>query len=279
MGKSYALQAEATTAMLQGNKVLLINLEMTDPQIKRRVYQQLMAVATRNSDMSMPFFYKDTEDFDEKWKIDFKKMHHVKYNPTVEDVKEFHRKFKMYNPHSDLRVLSFPTKSLTIKQLRQELDNLLFFENWEPSVVLIDYIDIMKFQGNDQQYVAIDDLYAEMRGLALERNICIGSATQANREGGNSAVVDRQHTSGSIGKLSHVTSCNSLTATKEERSKGIYRISQVVEREGETISDQVVALSMLGIGQMFYDSRFLCELEYKLAKDEKDENTKSLQKM
>ena len=128
----------------------------------------------------------------------------------------------------------------------------------------------MKFQGNDQQYVAIDDLYAEMRGLALERNICIGSATQANREGGNSAVVDRQHTSGSIGKLSHVTSCNSLTATKEERSKGIYRISQVVEREGETISDQVVALSMLGIGQMFYDSRFLCELDYKLEKEEKD---------
>jgi replicative DNA helicase len=166
-----------------------------------------------------------------------------------------------------------------MKQLRQELDNLLFFENWQPSVVLIDYIDIMKFQSSDQQYVAIDDLYAEMRGLALERNICVITATQANREGANSATVDRQHVGGSISKLHHLTSCISITNTKQEMANGIFRLSQVVEREGSCIADQVIALSCLGISQIFYDSRFLEEVQYTIAKDEKDENTKPLQKV
>jgi replicative DNA helicase len=271
VGKSHLLLHSGMQALKKGLKVLFVTLEMPVPQMLRRVYSGLMASPKEDCYLKLPYFYKDTEDFDEKWKIGYNDEFRQAFIPDEENLSEFRKSFKMYYPHGGFRVASFPSKAVTIKELRAYVDNLSYYEGFDADVIVIDYLDLMKIQGNEYR-IGLGNLWAETRGWALEQGKCIITASQGNRSGLSASVVDAVHIAEDISKINHVTGAVSINATKIEKDKGLYRFAQVVEREGRTYSDQVLGLSCLDIGLPLLDSRWLSECEYTLKAIKEEEH-------
>lgn len=102
---------------------------------------------------------------------------------------------------ADIVVKEFPAGSMTIEMLRAYLLNLLFWENFEPDMIIIDYADIMKMpEGNDDKWVRQGQLFVELRGLAQELNVAIWTAVQGKKDALSKPLIKLQDMAGAIEK-------------------------------------------------------------------------------
>jgi replicative DNA helicase len=174
VGKSLAMCNFAAGNLLEGRNVLYITLEMAEERIAERIDANLMNVT-----------------MDELGEMDYdtynKKLSRVKNNTT-----------------GKLIIKEYPTASAGSANFRHLLNELKLKKNFTPDIIYIDYLNIcassrMKYGNNINSYMYIKAIAEELRGLAVEFNVPIFSATQTTRGGYSNSDVGLEDTSESFG--------------------------------------------------------------------------------
>lgn len=170
VGKSLFMCHMAAANLLQGKNVLYITMEMAEEKIAERIDANLLNVPLGE-------LYNLT---------------HEVYKKKVDRLKE--------KTVGRLIIKEYPTSSAGAGNFRHLLNELKLKKNFTPDIIYIDYLNIcmssrLKQGGNVNSYSYIKAIAEELRGLAVEFNVPIVSATQTNRSGFDNSDIDLSHTS------------------------------------------------------------------------------------
>jgi len=136
------------------------------------------------------------------------------------------------NQHGRLIIKQYPTGSASIVTLRNHIEKLAM-KNFVPSLIIIDYADIMRSTRQfDSMRHELKLIYEELRNLAMEMNIPIWTASQANRESSKSDVVGLENMSEAYGKAMVADVVVSISRKPMEKSTGAGRLFVAKNRAG-----------------------------------------------
>ena len=174
VGKSLFMCHMAANCLSQGKNVLYITLEMAEERIAERIDANLMNISMEDLH-SLP-----KQMFDDK--IDA-----IRKKTT-----------------GKLIIKEYPTASAHSAHFRGLLKELAIKKTFKPDILFIDYLNICassRFKGatNVNSYMYIKSIAEELRGLAVETNLPIMSATQTTRSGFVSSDIGLEDTSESFG--------------------------------------------------------------------------------
>tara|TARA_B100000214_G_scaffold373759_1_gene354793 strand:- start:428 stop:1801 length:1374 start_codon:yes stop_codon:yes gene_type:complete len=131
-----------------------------------------------------------------------------------------------------LIIKEYPTGSASVMTIRNHIEKLLL-KSFVPSLIVIDYADIMrssrKFESLRHELKLI---YEELRNLAMEMNVPIWTASQANREASNASVVGLENMSEAYGKAMVADVVMSISRKPLEKSSGVGRLFVAKNRAG-----------------------------------------------
>jgi len=175
VGKSLAMCHFASTNLMDGKNVLYITLEMAEEKIAERIDANLMNVPLDDL-IQLP---KDV------------------YDKKIAKIRE--------KTPGRLIVKEYPTASAHAGHFRHLINELKIKKGFTPDIIYIDYLNIcassrMKGLGNSvNTYSLIKSIAEELRGLAVEKDVPIFSATQTTRSGYSNSDVELTDTSESFG--------------------------------------------------------------------------------
>lgn len=174
VGKSLFMCHCAAANLARGSNVLYITMEMAEERIAERVDANLLNVTLEE----LSIIPKDS------------------YQKKIDRLKQ--------NTKGKLIVKEYPTSSAGSGHFRHLLNELKLKRNFVPDVVYIDYLNIcastrVKQGANVNSYTYIKSIAEELRGLAVEFNVPIVSATQTTRSGYSSSDIGLEDTSESFG--------------------------------------------------------------------------------
>ena len=184
VGKSIFLGNIATNILNQNKTVLLITLEMPEQVYAKRISAQLSKIPCDDLRLQI--------------------------NP----LKNFLNDYKVKNKNSNLIIKEFPTKSVTVLNIKTYI-NKLIKNNIKPDVIIIDYINLIAPPTlNLSSYESIKQITEGLRALTYEFNCPIVSATQATRAAVTASKPELDKTSESMG-LSHTVDAQISIWTEE----------------------------------------------------------------
>lgn len=132
-----------------------------------------------------------------------------------------------------LIIKQYPTGSPTVYTLKSHIERLKVQKGFNPALVVIDYADIMRSTRKfDSLRHELKLVYEELRGLASELNVAIWSASQSNKEGANSEVIDMTNMSEAYGKAMISDFIVSISRKAHEKSSGHGRLYIAKNRAG-----------------------------------------------
>jgi len=174
VGKSLFMCHVASAALLQGKNVLYITLEMAEEKIAERIDANLLNVPIQDiTDLPKPMFETKINNLAQK-------------------------------TQGTLIVKEYPTASAHSGHFKSLLNELALKKSFRPDIIFIDYLNICassryRAGSNVNSYSYIKAIAEELRGLAVEANLPIVSATQTTRSGYGSSDVELTDTSESFG--------------------------------------------------------------------------------
>lgn len=131
-----------------------------------------------------------------------------------------------------LMIKEFPTNTASIYTLRSHIERL-DLKGFRPGLIIIDYADIMR---STRQYDSLRHelklIYEELRGFAGEKLLPIWTASQSNKDGATSDVVDLGNMSEAYGKAMVADVVLSISRKSHEKSKGWGRLFIAKNRAG-----------------------------------------------
>jgi replicative DNA helicase len=131
-----------------------------------------------------------------------------------------------------LMIKEFGPNSCSVYTIRAHMERL-DLRGFRPGLVIIDYADIMKSsRAYDSLRHELKLIYEELRGLANEKKIPFWTASQSNREGSNSEVVDLTNMSEAYGKAMVADVVLSISRKSTEKSAGTGRLYIAKNRAG-----------------------------------------------
>ena len=131
-----------------------------------------------------------------------------------------------------LIIKSYPTGSATVTTLRSHIEKLLL-KSFVPNMIIIDYADIMRSTRKyDSMRHELKLIYEEIRNLAMDLNLPIWTASQANRDSANSAIVGLENMSEAYGKAMVADVVVSLSRKAAEKTSGVGRLFVAKNRAG-----------------------------------------------
>jgi replicative DNA helicase len=131
-----------------------------------------------------------------------------------------------------LIIKQYPTGAASIVTLRNHLEKLAM-KNFIPSILVIDYADIMRStRSYDSLRHELKLVYEELRNLAMEMNIPIWTASQANRDSAKSEIVGLENMSEAYGKAMVADVVVSLSRKPMEKATGAGRLFVAKNRAG-----------------------------------------------
>lgn len=205
VGKSLAMCHMAAHNLTQHKNVLYITMEMAEEKIAERIDANLLNVSVDEL-MLLP---KDSYD---------KKINKIrdKYKGT-------------------LIVKEYPTATVGSAHFRHLLNELKLKRSFTPDVIYIDYLNIcassrIKPGANVNSYTYIKAIAEELRGLAVEFNLPVVSATQTTRSGYANSDVELTDTSESFGLPATADFMMALMVTNELDDLGQLMIKQLKNR-------------------------------------------------
>ena len=174
VGKSLTLCHFASSYINQGKNVLYISLELAEEEVAKRIDANVLNVSMDDL-MVLP---KDI------------------YDKKIENLKQ--------KTNGKLIVKEYPTASASTVHFRSLLNELNLKKGFVPDVIMVDYLNIcassrIKPGNGVNSYTYIKAIAEELRGLAVEYNVPIWSATQLTRSGYGSSDPDLTDTSESFG--------------------------------------------------------------------------------
>ena len=205
VGKSLFMCHVASSVLLQGKNVLYITLEMAEEKIAERIDANLLNVNIQNiTDLPKAMFEK--------------KVHKLKKKTQGE-----------------LIIKEYPTASAHSGHFKALLNELSLKKSFKPDIIFIDYLNICassryRANSNVNSYSYIKAIAEELRGLAVEANLPIVSATQTTRSGYGSSDVDLTDTSESFGLPATADLMFALISTEELEGLNQIMVKQLKNR-------------------------------------------------
>jgi replicative DNA helicase len=205
VGKSLFMCHVAAGCMVQGKNVLYLTLEMSEEKIAERIDANLLNV-TVDDLMDLP---KDMYD---------KKVAKVREKTT-----------------GKLIIKEYPTASASVIHFRTLLNELNLKRSFVPDIIFIDYLNIccssrIKAGANINSYSYVKAIAEELRGLAVEYNVPIVSATQTTRSGFTSSDPGLEDTSESFGLPATADLMFALISSEELEELGQIMVKQLKNR-------------------------------------------------
>jgi archaellum biogenesis ATPase FlaH len=205
VGKSLFMCHMASSILLQGRNVLYITLEMAEDRIAERIDANLLNVNI-----------KDIVDLP-------KQMFDTKVNSIAKKTQ------------GTLIIKEYPTASAHAGHFKSLLNELSLKKSFRPDIIFIDYLNICgssryksNFSVNSYSYVKA--IAEELRGLAVEFNVPIVSATQTTRSGYGNSDVELTDTSESFGLPATADLMFALISTEELEQLGQIMVKQLKNR-------------------------------------------------
>lgn len=214
VGKSLAMCHFASANLSAGQNVLYITMEMAEERIAERIDANLFDV---------PIDQLET-------------LPHELFNSKVNKLKEKTR--------GKLIVKEYPTATAHVGHFRALLDELKLKKDFKPDVIYVDYLNIcgssrMKgLGGSVNTYSLIKAIAEELRGLAVEHNLPIWSATQVTRTGFGNTDVELTDTSESFGLPATADLMLALISTEQLESMNQLMVKQLKNRYNDPTQDK-----------------------------------------
>jgi replicative DNA helicase len=208
VGKTLAMCHMASSFLLQSKNVLYITMEMAEEEIAKRMDANMLNVPINQLD-DLP-----------------KSIFTNKASQLVEKTK------------GTLIIKEYPTASAHSGHFKALLNELALKKSFKPDVIFIDYINICassRFRSgmNANSYTIIKSIAEELRGLAVEFDVPIFSATQTTRSGFSSSDVEITDTSESFGLPATADFLVALISTEELEQLGQIMVKQLKNRYGD----------------------------------------------
>ena len=216
VGKSLFMCHFASSALLQGKNVLYITLEMAEEKIAERIDANLLNVNIQ----------------------DITDLPKVMYEDKVTGVSK--------KTQGSLIIKEYPTAAAHSGHFKGLLNELALKKSFRPDIIFIDYLNICassryRTNNNVNSYSYIKAIAEELRGLAVEANLPIVSATQTTRSGFASSDVDLTDTSESFGLPATADLMFALISTEELEALNQIMVKQLKNRYNDpTINKRFV---------------------------------------
>ena len=132
-----------------------------------------------------------------------------------------------------LIIKEYPTGSASITTIRNHIEKLMM-KGFVPSLVVVDYADVMRSTRNyDSLRHELKLIYEELRNLAMDLNVPVWTASQANRDSANSDIVGLENMSEAYGKAMVADFVVSISRKAMEKSTGTGRLFIAKNRAGK----------------------------------------------
>ena len=205
VGKSLFMCHLASSVLLQGRSVLYITLEMAEERIAERIDANLLNVPIQQLvDLPRQMFENKVTNISKK-------------------------------TQGSLIIKEYPTASAHSGHFKALLNELALKKSFRPDIIFIDYLNICassRYKSNlsVNSYSYIKAIAEELRGLAVEFNVPIVSATQTTRSGYGNSDVELTDTSESFGLPATADLMFALISTEELEALGQIMVKQLKNR-------------------------------------------------
>jgi len=205
VGKSLFMCHMASAVLLQGRNVLYITMEMAEEKIAERIDANLLNVPIQSlSELPRATFENKVISLSKK-------------------------------TQGTLIIKEYPTASAHSGHFKALLNELALKKSFRPDIIFIDYLNICassrhKANSSINSYSYIKSIAEELRGLAVEFNVPIVSATQTTRSGYGNSDVELTDTSESFGLPATADLMFALISTEELEQLGQIMVKQLKNR-------------------------------------------------
>lgn len=228
VGKSLFMCHCAAANLSNNSNVLYITLEMAEERIAERIDANLLNVQI-NSLLELP-----------------KETYLKRMNALKKRVK------------GKLIIKEFPTATANVNHLRALLEELRIKRAFTPDIIYVDYLNLMtstRFTNaaTANSYSIVKSIGEELRGLAVEYNLPIVSATQVNRTGFQSTDVGMEDVSESFGIPAIADFFFALISTEELEEYNQIKVKQLKNRFGNVSTNRSFVIGVDRSRMRLYD--------------------------
>jgi replicative DNA helicase len=204
-GKSLFMCHVAASCMNMGKNVLYITLELAEEEVAKRIDANLMNTS-----------FEDLMNLSE----------HM-YMRKADIIKK--------KTNGKLIIKEYPTASASTIHFKSLLNELFLKKSFKPDIIFVDYLNIctsarIKQGSQVNSYTYVKSIAEELRGLAVEFNVPVFSATQTNRAGYDNSDVDLTNTSESFGLPATADFMFALISTEDLEKLGQIMVKQLKNR-------------------------------------------------
>ena len=205
VGKSLFMCHMASSSLANGRNVLYVTMEMAEEKIAERIDANLLNVNIQEiTDLPKPMFESKVTSLAKK-------------------------------TQGTLIIKEYPTASAHSGHFKSLLNELALKKSFRPDIIFVDYLNICassryRANGNVNSYSYIKAIAEELRGLAVEANLPIVSATQTTRSGFGSSDVELTDTSESFGLPATADLMFALISTEELEGLNQILVKQLKNR-------------------------------------------------
>lgn len=228
VGKSLFMCHMAAGALNQGKNVLYITLELAEEEVAKRIDANLMNITFEDL-MSLS---KDM------------------YEKKASMIKS--------KTNGKLIVKEYPTAGASSMHFKALLNELNLKKSFKPDIIFVDYLNIcmssrVKPGSNINSYTYIKSIAEELRGLAVEFEVPLVSATQTTRSGFTSSDVGLEDTSESFGLPATADFMFALISTEELQALGQIMVKQLKNRYNDPTLNKRFVLGIDRAKMKLYD--------------------------
>ena len=229
VGKSMFMCHHAASVLTQGKNVLYITLEMAEERIAERIDANLMNV---------PIDQLENMSYDQ-------------YSSKIGNIAKRNT--------GKLIIKEYPTGAAHAGHFRALLEELKLKRDFAPDIIFIDYLNICSsarmrgLGGSINTYSLIKSIAEEIRGLSIEFDLPIVTATQSNRDGFGNSEVDLNNTSESFGVPATADMMFALISTEDLQGLGQVMVKQLKNRYSDPTTNKRFVLGVDKAKMRFYD--------------------------
>ena len=249
-GKSLFMCHVAANCLTENRNVLYITLEMAEERIAERIDANLLNVTMGGLK-------------------DISKEH---YNKKIDKLKN--------KTSGRLIIKEYPTASASVSNFKVLLNELKIKKGFVPDILFIDYLNICtssRYKNNISagSYFVVKAIAEEVRGLAVEWNIPVVTATQTNRAGFLSTDIDLSDTSESFGITAAADFMFALITTEELEEHNQIKVKQLKNRYNDPVKNRNFVIGIDRAKMRLYDVEEEAQAELITEPKEKGIRTKS----
>ena len=227
VGKSLFMCHMAGSALTQGYNVLYITCEMAEEKIAERIDANLLNVSVK----------------------DIMELPEVLFNSKVNEISR--------KTQGKLIIKEYPTASAHAGHFKALLSDLKLKKDFAPDLIFVDYLNIcasVRYKGAVvNSYTYVKAIAEELRGLAVESNLPIISATQTTRSGYGNSDPDLTDTSESFGLPATADFMFALISTEELEQQGRILVKQLKNRYNDPTTSRKFILGIDRSKMRLYD--------------------------